>query len=63
MVCCFDLEGRQALAESRKKQVRKFDVEQLNERTKNVQNPHDSNTMDTSYDEFSKVNHEFAAAA
>ena len=40
--------------------MRKFDVDQLNERMKDVQNPHDSNTMNTSYDKFSKVFQEWA---
>ena len=40
--------------------MRKLDVEQLNERMKSVQNPHDSNAMDTSYDEFAKAIHESA---
>ena len=56
--CCFDLKHRQDIAESRKKQMRKFDIEQLNERMKSVQNPHDSNALDTSYDEFAKAIHE-----
>ena len=29
--CCFDLKHRQGIAESRKKQMREFDIEQLNE--------------------------------
>ena len=58
--CCFDLKGRQDIAESRKKQMRKFDVEQLNERIKSVQNPYDSNALDTSYDKFVKAIHESA---
>ena len=41
--------------------MRKLDVEKLNERMKSVQNPHDSNAMDTSYDEFAKAIHESAA--
>ena len=32
--CCFDLNSRQNIAESREKQVRKLDIEQLNERMK-----------------------------
>ena len=32
--------------------MRTFDVEQLNERMKNFQNPRDSITMDTSHEEF-----------
>ena len=58
--CCFDLKHRQDTAESRKKQMRKFDIEQLNERMKSVQNPHDSNALDTSYDEFAKAIQESA---
>ena len=56
--CCFDLKRRHDIAESRKKQMRKLDVEQLNQRMKSVQNPHDSNALDTSYDEFAKAIHE-----
>ena len=40
--------------------MRKLDIEQLNKRTKSVQSPHDSNAMDTSYDEFAKAIHESA---
>ena len=40
--------------------MRKFDVEQLNERMKSVQNPPDSNALDKSYDEFAKALHESA---
>ena len=40
--------------------MHKLDVEQLNERMKSVQNPHDSNALDTSYDEFAKAIHESA---
>ena len=40
--------------------MRKFDIEQLNERMKSVQNPHDSNALDTSYDEFAKAIQELA---
>ena len=58
--CCFDLKRSHDIAVSRKKQMRKLDVEQLNERIKIVQNPHDSNAMDTSYDEFAKAIHESA---
>ena len=58
--CCFDLKSRQDIAESRKKQMRIFDVEQLNERMKSVQNPHDNNALDTSYDDFAKAIHESA---
>ena len=58
--CCFDLKRRHDIAESRKKQMRKLDVEQLNKRMKKVQNPHDSNALDKSYDEFAKAIHESA---
>ena len=58
--CCFDLKRRHDIAASRKKQMRKLDVEQMNERMKNVQNPHDSNALDKSYDEFAKAIHESA---
>ena len=40
--------------------MRKFDVDQLNERMKSVQNWHDSNKMDTLYDKFAKAIHESA---
>ena len=40
--------------------MRKLDVEQLSKQMKSAQNPHDSKTMDTSYDEFAKVIHESA---
>ena len=40
--------------------MRKLDLEQLNERMKSVQNPHGSNALDTSYDEFAKAIHESA---
>ena len=53
--CCFDLKRRHDIAESRKKQMRKLDVEKLNERMKSIQNPHDSNALDTSYDEFANL--------
>ena len=59
--CCFDLKLSHDIAESRKKQMRKLDVEQLNERMKNVRYPHDSNAMDTLYDDVAKVIHESAS--
>ena len=40
--------------------MRKLNVEQLNERMKSLPNPHDSNALDTSYDEFDKAIHESA---
>ena len=56
--CCFNLQGRQDLAENREKKSRKFDVQQLTETMKSFQNLNDSNTMGTSSDEFSKIIHE-----
>ena len=58
--CCFDLKRSHDIAESRKKQMRKLVVEQLNEPMKSVQNQHDSNALETSYDEFAKAIHESA---
>ena len=57
---CFHLKRRHDIAESRKKQMRKLDVEQLNERMESVQNPHDSTALDTSYNEIAKAIHESA---